>query len=116
MLNNIFHLNFKFSIWLFLNIIILIYSLYLRYLDPDGAIIFAYIMYIISFPLGFIVPFVFVCIDKCIKYDINIFYRNFPILVDIIIPWFLFVIVGYIQWFVIFPKIYAFLKNYKDKK
>ena len=111
MLNSILREKLKFLVWLFLNILILIYGIYLRSTAPDGAVIFIYLMYIISFPLGFLVPFVFVCIDKCIGYNINIYYNSYPILIDIVIPWILFLIVGYIQWFALIPKATKWWKN-----
>ncbi len=110
MLNSVLRGKIKF-LWLFLNILTLIYGIYLRSIAPDGAVIFIYLMYIISFPLGFLVPFAFVCIDKCIGYNINIYYNSFPILIDIVIPWILFLMAGYIQWFVLIPKIKKWWKN-----
>ena len=111
--NKLLHTNIKFIVWLFLNIIILIYGIYLRKISPDGAIVFVYLMYMISFPLGLTVPFVFVCIDKCMGYDINKYYDNFPILIDISIPWTLFLIGGYLQWFILLPKI---KKRWREKQ
>jgi len=105
MLNNKIQNNIKLIIWLIFNIIILIYGTYLRHIGPDGAVVFIYFMYFISFPLGLVIPFVFVCIDKCIGYDINIYYEDFPIIIDIFFPWVLFLFVGYFQWFVLIPKI-----------
>ncbi len=103
--NKILYTNRKFIVWLLLNIMVFIYGTYLRQIDPDGAIVFIYLMYIISFPLGLVIPFVFACIDKCIGYNINTHYDSFPILIDIIIPWILFFIAGYLQWFILIPKI-----------
>jgi len=111
MLNNLLHFNRKLIIWLVLNILILIYGTYLRLIGPDGAIVFILFMYLISFPLGLIVPFVFVCMDKCIGYDINIYYKSFPIIIDIYVPWVLFLFAGYLQWFFLFPKLFSYLKS-----
>ena len=104
------HLNINF-LWFFLNIAILVYGIYLRQIAPDGAIVFIYLMYFVSFPLGFAVPFVFVCMDKCVGYDINIHYSSFPIMIDILIPWVLFLIAGYLQWFILIPKIKKYWKR-----
>jgi hypothetical protein len=104
-MQNKIYSNMKFIIWIFVNIVILIYGTYLREIASDGAIIFVYLLYVISFPLGLIVPFVFVCIDKCIGYDINIYYDKFPVVIDIFVPWILFLIAGYLQWFILIPRI-----------
>ena len=97
-------------IWIFLNIIVLLLGLYLRTIAPDGAIVFIYLIYFISFPIGLIVPFIFIYLD--IYFNFNIYYESYPILIDIFIPWIVFLIAGYIQWFIIIPKI----KNYLKKK
>jgi len=112
--NKISHNNTKFIVWLFLNIAILVYGIYLRQIAPDGAIVFIYLMYLVSFPLGFAVPFVFVCMDMCVGYDINVHYSSFPIMIDILIPWVLFLIAGYLQWFMLIPKIKKYWKKRKS--
>ena len=113
MLNKLLRTNIRFMLWLFFNIVILMYGIYLRSIAPDGAIVFAYLMYLISFPLGIVVPFVFFCIDRCIGYNINAYYDSFPIIIDIFIPWTLFLLTGYLQWFILIPKI---KKYWREKK
>ena len=99
------------GIWFSINLIILIYAIYLYQIDKDGAIVFAYLMFLVSFPLGFAVPFVFICMDTCVGYDINMHYDSFPIVIDIFIPWVLFLIAGYLQWFIILPKILKYFRS-----
>jgi hypothetical protein len=65
--------------------------------------------------MGFIVPLVYVCFDKCIGYDINAYYSETPIVMDIVVPWILFLIMGYIQWFIVIPKILNKVKKYIGK-
>ena len=95
-------------IWFFLNLAILIYGLYLRSIAPDGAIVFAYLEYLITFPLGFFVQFVFpfaTIISIPIILITKLFNVSDPMIEDIIVPWFAFVLLGYIQWFILVPKI-----------
>ncbi len=96
--------NKKLLFWFFLNGGALLIGFYLRSKDADGALFFLYLMYFITFPMGFFAPIIFICISKYI-YDFNQLYNSFPFIVDIFIPWILFVLLGYLQWFVIIPKI-----------
>jgi len=99
-------------IWLSLNILILIYGIYLRSIASDGAIVFAYFLYFITFPLGFITPFIMPIITFLIGpivLVLKLFNVNTYIIIDIIIPWISLLLVGYIQWFMLMPKINKWL-------
>ena len=96
-------------IWLLLNICILLYGIYLYEIHPDGAIALTYLMFIVSFPLGFFATYILFFISKFNFLETLL--QSYPFVQSIIIPWIIFVIFGYIQWFIIFPKIRKYLKK-----
>ena len=98
-------------IWLLVNVLILAYGIYLRNLNPDGTLIFLYLMYFVTFPMGYVVPLIFICISEC--FGISIYDQKHLLFSDITVPWVSFIFIGYLQWFVVFPKIISFLKKRK---
>jgi len=105
-------------IWFILNLIILIYGIYLRTIAPDGAIVLVYLMYVITFPLGFFVQ-LFLPLTTLIAVPLILIAKFFSVadfmIEDIILPWFSFLLLGYIQWFILIPKIKNWWKP-KSKK
>ena len=104
-------------IWFILNLAILAYGIYLRSIAPDGAIVFVYLEYLITFPLGFfaqvVSPFTTIVAIPIILI-IKLFNVSDPMIEDIIVPWFAFVLLGYIQWFILIPKTKKWWKDRKE--
>lgn len=99
-------------IWFILNLAILAYGIHLRSIAPDGAVVFVYLEYLVTFPLGlfvqFISPFTTIIAIPIILI-IKIFNVPDSMIEDIIVPWFAFVFLGHIQWFILIPKIKKWL-------
>ncbi len=74
--------------WIVINFIILFIGLILYAKGGDGAIIFTYIEYLVSFPIGFAVQHLM----SIINYPVGIWG-------EIIIPWILFSALNFMQWF-----------------
>ena len=100
-------------IWLSVNIMILLYLLYLSTKGTDWGMVFAFIMYAMTFPIGFVVPYIYIFIDKYTDINMVYFRESYPIMEGIILPWSLFLIVGYLQWFILIPKIKKWWKKRK---
>lgn len=99
-------------IWLVLNIAIIVYFSYAHVtIHYDAAIPFFYLMLLLTFPIGFIVPFV--------AYFLSFILPSVPVenpysFIDgIVVPGVVFIAVGYIQWFILLPKIRKYLKSKK---
>jgi len=96
-------------IWFSIHIIAIIYFSYLHAtIHKDAAIPFIYLMFLLSFPLGFIVPFIFIALLSHIHIA-----HDYLFLTDIVLIGILCMIVGYIQWFILIPKIKKYLKKKK---
>lgn len=104
-------INLK-SLWLLIQINWLLYILYelIIYNPKDIDLFFFIIEYIVTFPSAYLIgvinylySFVYIPPD----YFNDILYRT----IYIFINWIFFVVIGYIQWFIFFPKMYKFLKK-----
>jgi len=99
-------------IWFTIHIIAIIYFSYLHAtIHQDAAIPFIYLMFLLSFPLGFIVPFIFIALSYIFP-NIHITH-NYLFLTDIVLIGILCMIIGYIQWSILIPKIKKYLKKKK---
>ena len=100
------------TLWLIINIIAIGYFSYVHYtIDKDAMIPFTYIMFLTTFPIGivFATPFYFV-MEAFIGYEEVL--KNYSLFIfDIFIPGILFMVGGYIQWFVIVPKMKRYFKS-----
>jgi len=97
--------------WFIFHIIAIVYFSYMHItVHYDAAIPFIYLMLLLSFPLGFLVPFIFIPLS----YILPTIHTgsNYLFLIDIVLTGILFMIIGYIQWFILLPKI----RNYFRKK
>jgi len=101
-------------LWFLLQVLWLFFILYqiVKYNEKDIDIIFTGLEYIITFPsslliggLNYILSFIYTPID----YFNNVPYR----IIYIFINWILFTVAGYVQWFIVVPKIYMLFKNLK---
>jgi hypothetical protein len=105
----------KFIIWIIINILALIYGEYLIQGHKDGLIVFTYIMLLISFPFGFIFIYIILIVEYLFK-TLNIDIPRPPNEeVLLLIEWVEFVIAGYIQWFIIIPKIKNWWRSLRDR-
>jgi len=103
--------NIKKVLWFVINFFIMLYfSYYHVTIHWDAAIPFVYLMFLITFPSGLIIPFIYMLLSYILPtYNAG---NPYSVIGDIIIPSLLFSIIGYIQWFIIVPKI----KNYLNKR
>jgi len=83
------------------------FSYYYVTLDWDAAIPFVYLMFLLTFPSGFIIPFIYILFS----YISPTYQTSISVIDNIVIPSLLFSIIGYIQWFIIIPKVKKYLKN-----
>jgi len=103
--------NVKKILWFIINFIIMIYFSYVHItVHIDAVIPFIYLMFLLTFPSGFLIPYLYILLS----YILPTYQTDNPYLVinDILIPSLLFTIIGYIQWFIIVPKI----RNYYRKE
>ena len=97
-------------LWFVVNIMIIVYFSYLHYtIDKDAVIPF---VYLITFPSGFLIPYLYMFSSYLNTFSI----KNALYISDIIIPGILFMIIGYIQWFILLPKIKKDFKSKKEKR
>jgi len=105
-------MNIKKVIWFSINIFILIYFSYLHIaIHHDTTIPFIYLILLFTFPLGFIVSYILYFLSFLLQF----IGEDSPYLVidSIIIPWCFFLLVGYVEWFILIPKIKLYFKNKK---
>ena len=99
-------------IWFIFNIAILIYFSYIHVtIHYDAVIPFFYLMLLMTFPTGFIVPYISYLLSFILPF-IGV-ESPYMVIYDIVIPWLFFVPIGYIQWFILLPKIRKYLKSKK---
>jgi len=97
--------------WFIFHIIAIVYFSYMHVtVHYDAAIPFIYLMLLLSFPLGFAVPFIFIPLSYILP-EIHTG-SNYLFLIDIVLSGILFMFIGYLQWFILLPKI----RNYFKKK
>jgi len=98
-------------LWFGINFALIIYFSYLHYfINKDAAVGFFYLMYIITFPLGLIVPLIFIIFSDFFN---SSFFVSHLFVVDIILPGVLFMLLGYFQWFILLKKIKNYFSSYK---
>jgi hypothetical protein len=106
-------INKRFSIWLLINICILLYGITLYKIHPDGTIVLVYLMLLLTLPLGYIVIYILYIFSKVGLF--GTLFQHYPILESIILPWVFFVVFGYIQWFILLPKIIEYTKRFRKR-
>ena len=107
-------MNIKKVLWFVINFFIMLYfSYYHVTVHWDAVIPFVYLMFLLTFPSGFIIPYLYILLS----YILPTYHTGNPYLVigDIIIPSLLFTIIGYIQWFIIVPKVRNYFKKRAKK-
>ncbi len=77
----------------------------------DAAIPFIYLMFIVSFPLGLSVPYIFILLSYILP-ELHTG-SNYLFLYDIVLIGILFMAIGYIQWFILVPKIQQYFRKKK---
>jgi len=98
--------------WFIFHTLTIIYFSYIHItVHYDAAIPFIYLMFIVSFPLGLLVPYIFILLSYILP-ELHTG-SNYLFLYDIVLIGILFMAVGYIQWFILVPKIQQYFKKKK---
>jgi len=91
--------------WLILNITILIFGFYY------GQIVLAYLMVIITFPFGMLVLYFLSLFELFLNYfHIDVINSTNETII-LVSQWIIMLISGYIQWFILLPKVIKFFKK-----
>jgi hypothetical protein len=96
-------------IYLALCLAVLAYSLP-NFIEPEFGMIFGLLMMILTFPIGFLITFLLSLFFMILGHSFGIFIPSTTL--ALIILWFVYVIIGFWQWFIM-P---AYLKNRFGKK
>jgi len=77
--------------------------------DPEVTVLFHIRMIIITFPIGYIIYILLTAIDAGFVGGINEY-------IGLVIFWFSFSIIGYLQWFVLVPMLFKAFKGYFNRE
>jgi hypothetical protein len=98
-------------VWFALSTLIFIIALnaYVRNPNVEVGLFLAIGMLYLTFPIGWLALFILI--------PVGMLFPNAPlILVNIILPWLLFVALGYLQWFVLLPMIWRKARRWRKLK
>ena len=100
--------RWKELLWLIVNMIIIFYFSCAHYtIDKDAVIPFFYLMFLLTFPIGSSLPYIYIFM----VWLFPVYPKQEELfIIDIIIPGIGFALLGYLQWFVLVPK----LRNYMN--
>ena len=80
-----------------------------------GQIVFAYLMLLITFPIGILFLFIMTILELLFNYlNIDIFSHNSEVAI-LVIQWIMMFLIGYFQWFILIPKIISYFKKRNEK-
>ncbi len=98
-------------IWIIIQITIFIlsvYSIFIRH-DKDGFTLFYMLEFLVTYPSGYIIGYInygyyilFGTLESGFKYFEQIYFISYFALFNIL---------GYLQWFIVIPKIYKWIKR-----
>ena len=98
-------------IWLLLSVLVLVLSLYFFEVkqSQDSEIFLIYAMLVLSFPLGLLASLIL-----SLYSFLNGAIAGISILV-LVLEWLMFLLFGWIQWFVLIPKAIHFVKKFRKE-
>ena len=101
-------------LWCALAVLLLVYVAGISYLtgSKEIGILLVYGLFVLSFPVGLLIPYVLWATDVLFGWPPSKFLSG---TVGIVNTWLIFVVPGYLQWFLLVPKLFRRLRAYRDK-